>query len=211
MASTWLPVTHLSAGLDKQGSSAGTCLHSCSSITSGIDRSRLVPLADYLAAVDLFMAADKIPVGADLDLSWQPTRDKEGLCVKLPLEVGGELHGQFLEIQSYNNNPTLRFHISIVMEQAICRLDYDLYEAHANSEALAFDDIPGIVNGPHFHPWEMNRRFVTSPKKLFRLRNAEPYTASRQFDSSLRWFCSRTRIKLPPVHRIFIPIRDKLL
>ncbi len=168
-------------------------------------------LADYLAAVDAFMVADKILVGADSPLDWQANRNLEGLCVKLPLEVGGEQLGQFLDVQVYNNNPTLRFHLSVIMEQAICRLDFDLHDAHANNYALSFDDIPGIVHGPHFHPWEINRRFVKSSTKPFYLSNAEPFTESRQFDSSLRWFCGRTRIALPPGHTIHHPGRSKLL
>ena len=114
-------------------------------------------------------------------------------------------------MQAYNNDPSLRFHISVIVEQAVCRLDFELYEAHANSMALAFDDIPALVKGPHFHPWEMNRRFVTSQTKPFRLRNAEPFTESRQFDSSLRWFCGRTRITLPPGHTIQFPGKTRLI
>lgn len=70
------------------------------------------------------MIMDKILIGGDAPLLWQPARDQEGLCVKLPLEVDGQQSGQSLYVQAFPNYYSLRFSIAILYEPAICRLDF---------------------------------------------------------------------------------------
>jgi hypothetical protein len=162
-------------------------------------------------AVDAFMASAKTIVGAT-DMVWQPGIVDGEQCVKLPLEVNGELHGQKLVITAYPRADELKFSIGIVFPPAICRLDYDQHAYHVNSmDCLHKHNISVIVEGPHFHSWPINKQFITSSASLQRLLNAEPVRQRWMFDAAFRWFCSQCNIMIPWDGNFELPARDTLL
>jgi len=165
----------------------------------------------FIAAVDKFMSLDKRLVGADEIMSWQPGREPDTYFLKLPLEVDGEQMGQSLFVKAYPLHPTQRFSIGIIFEPTICRLDFWLEGIHSNGLTATSEGLSALINGSHYHPWEINKGCVESPNKLFKLQKAVPFTDARQFDSALRWFCGENKILLPPKHTIELPLRTRLI
>lgn len=170
--------------------------------------------ASLVAAIAAFMAAEKIPIGVDVPQVWQPGRELGSgeYTVKIPLEINGEIGDQKLIINSTPNAETLKFCVLISFEPAVCRLDYDEGDVHLNSHAIGEDSIDPLVQGPHYHPWELNQRFFTHSSKAIELHNAVPFEENiRQFDSALRWFCAKNKVILPHDHRIELPPKSMLL
>ncbi|NDV88739.1 hypothetical protein GTW51_18735 [Aurantimonas aggregata] len=132
--------------------------------------------------------------------------------VEFPLEYRGEGDkAARLVLVGFPSATELKFRISLCYNAAICRLDYT-DETHPNTRRLPNDGLPAIVKGPHFHSWELNRRFFKGAPVAQRLELAEKFTVAGGFDSLLRWFCSRTNIEQPPSgHYIALPTRDTLL
>ena len=166
----------------------------------------------FIAAVDAFLLSDKRLIGADMLPRWAEGRDRGERRIKLPIEVNGELRGQSLVISAYPNHPTRRFHLSVVFEPAVCRVDFHEDVTHANPLMLPDDGLPRFVKGPHYHPWRRNRRFVRSDVHVARLRVAEPLGALAKvsFDSVFRWFCADNKIQLPDKLEIELPGREEL-
>lgn len=166
-----------------------------------------------MAAIDAFMGSTKIPIGVDVPQIWQPGRELGSgeYISKIPLEVNGEIGDQKLIITSCPNADSLTFSILVTFEPTICRLDFD-HVTHSNSHAIGTDDIEPIIHGPHYHPWDLNRRFFTHATKPIELHNAIPLGSSiHQFDAALRWFCDENKIILKHDHRIELPSRTSLL
>jgi len=167
--------------------------------------------AEFIAAVDLFVNTDKYLIGADDHPSWSTGRDVDTLCLKLPLEVNGEIMGQFLDIQTRPQLASLNFSISLIFQSAICRLDYCLESTHSNPLGSSSEGLTSLINGPHYHSWEANKAYIGSKNKPFKLKRAVPFTNARMFDAALRWFCGENRIVLPPMHTIELPHRSRLI
>jgi hypothetical protein len=165
----------------------------------------------FLRTIDAFMAAEKHLVGAEAPMVWQPGGNAYEMVIKLPIEVGGEFMGANLQVTGYPRERALKYRLGIIFPPAICRLDYVTDETHSNTRAVATDGIPGLVRGPHYHSWPLNRRFVQRINKTSRLCNAEEFNGPRTFDAGLRWFCGETRIILPPRHQIELPTRTLLI
>lgn len=165
---------------------------------------------EYLAAVDLFLSIDKILLGADSAPVWQPGREVDSLAVKYPLEIQGELLGQYLFVNAYPQHPTERFSIGISYGSCIARLDSHHEVTHGNNLGATQAGLPVLIHGAHFHPWTINKQFVISPSTPYKLKLAKSF-AALSFDSSLRWFCGEHKIQLPPRHEIELPRRSKLL
>lgn len=166
---------------------------------------------EFIDAVDLFLKTDKRLIGADDHPQWSSGRDIDTVCLKLPLEVNGEIIGQTLYIQARSQLPSLNFSIGIVFESCICRLDYCEDTKHLNPIGSASEGLVPLIVGPHYHSWEANRNFLSAGNKAFKLKRAVPFTNARMFDAALRWFCGENRIVLPSKLTIEIPSRSRLI
>jgi hypothetical protein len=168
-------------------------------------------IADFVAAVDVFMATPKQLVGTDTRPVWQIGRQADQRKLVLPVEIEGEQRGQFLLLQAYPQHPTMKFSIGTMFaDLVVCRLDYCLEDTHANNFATALEKLPPIVVGPHWHSWEANRGLITSLTKPLKLHNALPFTFAKQFDAIFRWYCATRNIKLDK-HAISLPPRETLI
>ncbi len=167
---------------------------------------------EFIKTVDALMGAEKVLVtGYDL-IEWVEGRDSTlEKCIKFPLEVGGVQSGARLELIAFPYHEILKFSISIIFGTSICRLDFDDSDTHQNNLRTPQDNIPLLIQGTHFHSWELNRRLVVSPAALLKLKNAEPITNLRAFMPSLRWFFKRTNIVFPFDLSIDLPEKEKLL
>lgn len=166
-----------------------------------------------VSAIDAFMCANKILIGVDSPMNWQPGRElgSNEFTVKIPIEVNGEISGQKLIINSYPNVDPIKFNILISFESAICRLDWDEGAIHSNSHATDGENINPIIRGVHYHPWGLNKRFFTHSSRVIELHNAIEYGQNiHQFDSALRWFCDENKITLSHNHRIELPKKGLL-
>lgn len=163
-------------------------------------------------AVDAFLRAQKSIHGAQEPYSWGPGYSQFERKTSFPIEVNGELHqAARLELIGFPSAAILKFRLTLCFNCAVCRLDYT-DETHVNAYATLADGIPRSITGPHFHSWELNRRFLRGASTAFELHNAEPFTMTVSFDSILRWFCQRTDITpLAGGHLIEPPPRDRLL
>lgn len=167
---------------------------------------------DLLDALDAFVAEPKRIIGAVAHYSWGPGYSAPERMAEFPLEYRGEGDkAARLTLVGFPAARELKFRISLCYNAAVCRLDYT-DETHPNVLRLPSDNLPPLVKGPHFHSWEINRRFFKGASTVPRLELAEPFTEPGGFDSLLRWFCSRTNIEQPPGgHYIGLPARDTLL
>lgn len=168
--------------------------------------------ADLLEALDAFVAEPKTILGAASAYTWGPGYSAHERKVEFPLLFRGESDkAARMEVVGFPGARELKFRISLCYNAAICRLDYT-DETHPNTRRLQTDNLPAKVQGPHFHSWELNRRFFKGAATVPRLELAEPFTVNGGFDSLLRWFCSRMTIEQPPNgHYISLPKRDTLL
>jgi hypothetical protein len=168
--------------------------------------------ADFVGAVDAFMAAPKELVIGSAGLSWHRARDEGAKRLKLPLEVGGEQLGQYLLIDAFPEYHSLKFCLGIVfMEHVVCRLDFDPDATHGN----AVDDwspLPKLIRGPHWHSWELNRDTFkqSGTSNYLKLPLASAYEKAKRFDAALRWYCAERHIPLGD-HGIELPPPDRLL
>jgi hypothetical protein len=162
---------------------------------------------EFIAAVDAFMLAQKTLAGVDTPLTWQRARDDDARRDKIPIQVNGEQHDQFLMIDSFPEHDSLKFCVGIMFsDYVVCRLDFDLDDVHGNNHA---PELPLLVIGPHWHSWELNRNTITLGH-LFHLSNALEFHDARQFDATLRWYCAQRNIVLG-AHAIELPLAERLL
>lgn len=161
---------------------------------------------EYVEEVTEFLAKAKTLAGIDMPIPWQPNREPDEMCIKVPIEVDGIVSEQKLIVVFFPAYPTLKFTILIVFGVAICRLDFDETGGHTNG-FLNLEHLPTIVQGSHFHRWSSNVRFVQGYAKLPELRNAEAIPTIRNFNAALRWFCDEAHIALPHNHQIELPPR----
>jgi len=166
---------------------------------------------DFVAAVDAFIAVPKILVGASSPGNWQPGRDEDGVCLKFPLQIGGEQAGHSLLVCAYPNHLTLKFMILLqFFDFGVSRLDFDKNVTHTNNFLPFASALPRTFKGPHWHSWEINRERIASVTHRLRLWFAVPFVQTQQFDAAFRWFCAQHQIELRD-HGIIYPIRTKLL
>ena len=174
---------------------------------------RMATWGDIVGAVDAFMAAPKRIVGSEFAPQWGPGFTPHERVVKYPLEIAGEQHGAQLLVVAFPHQRDLKFRLGILFPAMVSRLDYT-DETHLNSlDGARSGVVPPIVSGPHYHSWDLNRRFFRGVTKPPKLHDAIPYSgAGRTFDGVLRWFCAQTTIdSLPPGHSIVLPPADRLL
>lgn len=165
--------------------------------------------ADFVKAVDAFVAAPKTLVLGNTAPQWQPARDVYATRLKLPLEIEGEQRGQHLLIDAFPDHRPRVFCIGLLFaEHMVCRLDFDPPRVHSNGWHTA---LPSVVHGPHWHSWELNRPTVKNVGKFLELPYASEFTEAREFDAVLRWYCTERNILEIGAHGIEFPPPEKLL
>lgn len=163
----------------------------------------------FVQEVDKLLSVDKTLVGAEL-AEWQPGRREEfERCIKIPLEIGGEILGPQLVIVAYFE-PDRLFSICIVHHISVCRLDVD-WLGHPNPLPTATETHPSRCPGPHIHGWSANRARIESCTKFQRLNVAHPYEGSTKLMAALRWFCGEHKIIVPHTVHFELPKPEKLL
>lgn len=144
--------------------------------------------------------------------AWQPGGDDTTRRLVLPLQLGGEISGQSLEILAYPNEDRLKFMLTINYPPVVWRLCFDPLQRHTNRHRKAGDGVPLAVRGPHHHPWVQNRRFVKSTRRAIKLKNAIELPSNlTDFQETFAWFCVQTNIKLPPPRQIDLPPKEVLI
>lgn len=140
------------------------------------------------------MASDKTLLG---DGGWQCDPVDQDCKLKFTLAVDGEPTQFTLEIVDFPMRPAKGFTFLINAPPPIWRLDFDAWwEKHTN-DVPEIHECPRIVQGPHFHPWRLNRQFLKRGQLPDELELALPLAGNIQsFDAALRWFADETRIAI---------------
>ena len=174
------------------------------------------PRAISVAELDAFMGADKRIVNPHAQAQWDPHHIDGEKMMSWLLEIGGEIypHARLAVTASSVPRDGMFFRLQVLCPMALCRLDYT-DEIHSNPLTFDQPELPASVEGPHLHPWSLNRRYFEKPPHngIVQLRMAVPFEQPvHSFDAALRWFCNEARIEpLPPNHVIELPEPDQLL
>jgi hypothetical protein len=163
----------------------------------------------FVEEVDRLLETQKVMAGAD-GVTWQMGRNADERCIKVPLEIGGELLGPELLVVAFPQVAG-KYSVLIVHHVAVCRLDVvPSIEYHTNPLPLPGERHAAKVFGPHFHSWGLNRNRIEAPIKLQKLRMAEPYDGVVKLMSALRWFCGETKIMVPHSVNLQLPEKEGL-
>lgn len=162
---------------------------------------------DFIKAVDAFMIAKKSLVGVEAP-QWAQARDEYKYCLKLPIEENDELSGQKLLIQADPTKDELVFSAGILfLDRCVDRIDIDKNDSHFNNW---HPSLPTVVEGSHWHSWELNKNEFKKLAHFKKLRYASEFREAKQFDAILRWYCQGRNIELG-AHGILFPERGGLL
>lgn len=171
-------------------------------------------VSDFVDAVDAFRPLNKNLVATTVSPKWETGRDINEKILLIPIEIDGEQRGQRLIIKALPNERNLTFMLGILfLDHMVCRLDFDPYATHGNNFQTQEMQLPLVIKGPHWHKWTLNRdrvKGLSSLQNASQLNNAEEYRQSRQFDATLRTFCSEWSIAIG-YHTIELPSKDLLL
>jgi hypothetical protein len=169
-------------------------------------------IEDLVKAINAFVGAKKVILGADAAYTWGSGYSQFERRAIFPIGIEGESPEQArLEVVGFPQSQEVKFRLSLCWNAAICRLDFT-DETHTNTLRQHGDNIPYSVTGPHYHSWPLNKRFFQGAVSVVKLHNAEPFTMRANFDSVLRWFCHDVNIDQPSGrHMIGLPPRDRLL
>lgn len=163
---------------------------------------------EIVAIISDLLAAPKTLGG---DAAWREMDHHGQWRILIPLLLNGESSGIDLEICAYPNRVPLRFTILIRQPKCIWRLEYDPTATHTNSLNAPKDIAGMIVQGPHYHNWVDNTRFVTSNSLPKTMKNARHLDAKlNSFEAAFEWFCHETNIQMPPSGTITLPARTEL-
>jgi hypothetical protein len=170
----------------------------------------MAQIPDLLEALDSFVRLRKRLLGTDGPVSWVDGHNRFERRTVFPIELDGELLvGARLEVTSVQRGRG-QFRLSLCYNAAIARLDHT-DETHANTLKKDEVSVPSLVTGPHYHSWQLNRRFFRGLSKAPELGLAEPFASRGNFDSNLRWFCEELNIDQPDGrHVIELPRREGL-
>lgn len=129
----------------------------------------------------------------------------------MPVLMGGESTGLELEVCAYPNRTPLRFTIVLKQPKNIWRLEFDPTAQHTNSLNAPKETAGLIINGPHYHKWADNTRFVTTNALPKTMRNARVLPENiNDFEAALDWFCRETNIEPPAPGAVKLPPRTEL-
>jgi hypothetical protein len=145
----------------------------------------MAQIPDLLEALDSFVRLRKRLLGTDGPVSWVDGHNRFERRTVFPIELDGELLvGARLEVTSVQRGRG-QFRLSLCYNAAIARLDHT-DETHANTLKKDEVSVPSLVTGPHYHSWQLNRRFFRGLSKAPELGLAEPFASRGNFDSNLR-------------------------
>lgn len=177
--------------------------------TFSVHKNQMPTREEFIAEVDRLLEVQKTLAGTE-SIEWQDGRTIGSKVIKIPIAVAGIQFGTQLVVNAYPQEPG-RFSFLLVHKIAISRLDVtDDGEIHGNFQALPNENLPPLVNGPHFHEWALNRRLIEGSNKLQKLPLARPFYQTRNFNSALRWFCAEVKIELPFDLALELPPREQL-
>lgn len=164
----------------------------------------------FIQEVDKLLSVEKTLAGAE-SAEWRPGRNaEEERCIKVPLEIGGELLGPQLVIVAFLSDSKRSFSVSLVHRICVCRLDID-WLGHPNPLPLAGETHPVRCTGPHVHTWASNRSRIESAHRLQKLPVAHPYGGSTKLMAALRWFCGEYEVVVPHTVQLELPKAEKLI
>src|SRR5690348_16517069 len=165
-------------------------------------------MPQIIQGIDEFIAANKDLVMGQGAPTWQAGRDDGSKRLKIPIELNGELSGHYMHIEAYPEHQTLKFCLGLIVnERMVDRLDFDLEGGHTNGFGAA---VPNVVDGPHWHSWELNRHTIKRKDHFWELPYAAAFETAVRFDASLRWYCAERHIVLG-AHDIELPAPERLL
>ena len=97
----------------------------------------------------------------------------------------------------------------IFRDQCLFRLDFVVATVcHNNPQWAAAYDMPPMVCGPHFHPWNANRDEVLR-QQVWELPFRAPLpTRIHRFDQALPWMAAEVKLILTSEQREFGPPRE---
>jgi hypothetical protein len=161
-----------------------------------------------VAIINDALAALKTLAGVPV---WRDMNHHGQWRIVMPLLLDGESTGLDLEICAYPNRSPARFTIIIRQPRCVWRLEYDPTAVHTNSLNAPRDILGATINGPHYHTWSDNTRFVTANALPRNLKNARILPKEIQdFDGAFEWFCRQTNIRMPPPGTVNLPPRTEL-
>lgn len=165
---------------------------------------------EFQQYVDAFMMANKALVGANDSPLWERGRDEGSQRLKLPISVDDEQRGESMIIDTFPDSDQLLFHIVIeVRGHAVSRLDFEPMGIHSNPLDVGNGKL--LVHGPHVHEWQANKRRFTGGSKPVKIPYATPLPSQlRQFDATLRWYCTMHNIYLG-AHSVNYPQKTRLI
>lgn len=150
--------------------------------------------ADFVKAADAVVAADKTLVFGNVGPKWERSRDEYATRLKLPIEIDGEQFGHHLLIDAFPEHNPRKFCIGLLFaDHMIDRLDFDPLATHSNGWHSALQN---VIKGPHWHSWELNRPTVKTVGRFLELPFADEFKDAREFDATLRWYCTKRRVAL---------------
>lgn len=160
-------------------------------------------------AIDQFIAADKTLVG---DSGWVCDPNEDQCRLTYTIAVEGVPTGSRLEVIDYPISRPRGFSVTLNLPPCVWRLDYDPTPGrfHTN-DVPEFHECSQQVDGRHYHPWQLNRRFHTGRRPPDELPLAlELNEGIKSFESALHWFCGQVNItfgrnqlpSLPPAGRL---------
>lgn len=163
---------------------------------------------------DMLMSAQKhLPVGAFPSWEQGPyTGCKRWLS---PLAIDGQVIDMKLCVDYYPTHSYIDFHINLIYEVTIERLDFSCVEKHRNHTVEKVAMPPSVrrgwISGPHHHRWCDNRMLAgyRSPPK--ELQFAVEVSESLSFDSAFRLFCGSCNVTIGANQTPNPPSRDTII
>ncbi len=132
-----------------------------------------------------------------------------------PLAIDGVTIEMNLCVSFFPRFSTLEFHINLIYETTISRLDFSLGDRHRNHAVRRVKTPPGIelgwIYGPHHHRWEDNRMLAGPKRGPKELEFAVSVSNGMSFESAFRYFCGECKIIVAANQVPSPPLRDTLL
>ena len=146
--------------------------------------------------VDGLLASDKELLG---EVFWENGTREETKRLNWPVLVNGESKNCVLTADAYPTTLYLRFTLCLNFRDFnIWRVDWDKLSLHSNPTKKGHPYSGCTYEGPHCHPWDINRheaRPATIPSPL---KWARPLPDGlRSWESTFRWFLDATDIAHP--------------
>ncbi len=170
-------------------------------------------MSRFYVVVDDLWKASKTLVG---QAGWTTGYGSTGARWLSPLAVDGVTTGMNLCVDSFPRASSPDFHISLIYETSISRLDFSEIDRHNNHAIKGVKTPPtitlGWIYGPHLHSWDDNKVLVTSDAgpKYLEFATQLPDNV-KTFDAAFRHFCGVANIIAASNQVPALPRRDTLL